>query len=71
MDGDVLFTTTWEHCEESKGVEQRGGSCRGLPATGAVALQVATGLLALAQVALAADDSQFVLVGGGQVDGPR
>lgn len=41
------------------------------PASGAVPLQVSHALLALDQVALAANDPQFVLVGGGQVDGPR
>lgn len=41
------------------------------PASGAVPLQVSNALLALCQVAFAANDPQFVLVGGGQVDGPR
>lgn len=41
------------------------------PASGAVTLQVSYALLALDQVALAADDPQFVLVGRGQVDGSR
>lgn len=40
------------------------------PAPGAAPLQLPLALLALDQVAFAADDPQFVLVGGGQVDGP-
>jgi len=34
-------------------------------------VQLPAGLLALGQVALAADDPELVLVGRGQVDGPR
>lgn len=41
------------------------------PASGAVPLQVSNAFLALCQIAFAANDPQFVLVGGGQVDGPR
>lgn len=42
-----------------------------VPAPGAVPLQVSSALLALDQVTFTADDPQFVLVGRGQVDGPR
>lgn len=41
------------------------------PAPGAVTLQVSATFLALDQVALTANDPQFVLVRRGQVDGPR
>lgn len=41
------------------------------PAPRAVPLQVSNAFLALCQIAFAANDPQFVLVGGGQVDGPR
>lgn len=40
------------------------------PASRAVPLQVSNAFLALCQIAFAANDPQFVLVGGGQVDGP-
>lgn len=39
------------------------------PASRAIPLQVASIILALHQVALAADDPKFVLIGRGQVDG--
>lgn len=42
-----------------------------VPASGGVPLQISDALLALDQVSFAADDSQFILVGRGQVDGPR
>lgn len=42
-----------------------------VPAPGAVPLQISSALLALDQVTFTADDPQFVLVGRGQVDGPR
>lgn len=41
------------------------------PAPRAVPLQVSNAFLALCQIAFAANDPQFILVGGGQVDGPR
>lgn len=41
------------------------------PSSRAVPLQVSNAFLALCQIAFAANDPQFVLVGGGQVDGPR
>ena len=43
-------------------------SCVTLPASRAVALQVSPAILALGQVALAADDSQLVLVRGRQIN---
>lgn len=52
-------------------LKQVNKRCTSSPASRAVALQVSYTLCALDQVAFAANDSQFVLVGGGQVDGSR